>query len=234
MTIKVRTDDTKAKTYVFLVLDRSSSMEPIRDDTIANFNEQLATLKNNQTDNLETVVSLTTFGSDVTSVFHKKAIASVEPITRDSYKPDGMTAMYDAVGAAIDSGTFLLDGNDPNTSFLVVILSDGQENSSRKYSAADIASKITELQNTKRWTFTYIGANQDLSAVSKSLNIPLGNTQVFTASSFGVRNLQKSQNAGLRRYMTARSLGGTQTDSFYDSSADASSGAVDPATSDVK
>ena len=216
MTIKVNSNDS-LKTYVFLILDKSGSMESVKDETISHFNEQLQTVQSSQAKNMENVVSLTTFNDSVEEVFFKKAAADVSELTSKEYKPRGMTCMLDAVGAVLDKAESIEDIGNENVSCLMVILSDGRENSSRKYSYADIAERIQKLQDTDRWTFTYIGANQDLSEVSKQLNIPKGNTLTFDSTSVGVKQMDKKQKKYLGAYFTARSYGTSSTRGFYGS-----------------
>jgi len=216
MTIKINTNDS-LKTYVFLLLDKSGSMGSVKAETISHFNEQLQTVKSSEIRNMENIVSLTTFNDSVQEVFFKKAAADVQELTPESYEPRGMTCMLDAIGTVIDKAKKIEDINKENVSCLVVILSDGMENSSRKYSSNDVAERIQSLQDTERWTFAYIGANQDLSTVSKQLNIPKGNTLSFDSSSLGVTNMAKKQRRYLSGYFTARSYGTKSTRGFYGS-----------------
>lgn len=205
------------KTYVFVVLDKSGSMESVKSETISHFNEQLQTVSKSTSKKMSSYVSLITFNEDVEEVFFKADAKTVYSLDVDSYKPNGMTAMLDAVGYAIDKAESIDDIDDENTSCLVVILSDGLENASKKYSYGDIAEKIQSKQNTDRWTFTYIGANQDLGKISKQLNIPKGNTLKFDSTSVGVENMSSKQNKYLGSYFTARSYGTTSTRGFYGS-----------------
>jgi len=62
-----------------------------------------------------------------------------------------------------------------DTHYLIIIISDGEENASKEYDYDRIGSLIRRLQDTKRWTFVYIGANQDLSKLSNKMKIPSGN-----------------------------------------------------------
>ncbi len=216
MTIKINSNDS-LKTYVFLVLDKSGSMESVKAETISHFNEQLQTVKSAESKKMKNIVSLTTFNEGVEEVFFKKAAKDVSEISAESYTPNGMTAMYDAVGYVIDKAEKIKDIGNDNVSCLVVILSDGIENASKKFTSADIAERIQKLQETDRWTFTYIGANQDLSKISEQLNIPKGNTMSFESNSVGVASMAKKQTKYLGGYFTARSYGTKSTRGFYGS-----------------
>jgi hypothetical protein len=69
----------------------------------------------------------------------------------------------------------------------VCVLSDGLENASRFYSYAAVADRIRRLTATGRWTFTYLGSNQDLSVVSRDLGIAPGNMASYQASPVGTQ-----------------------------------------------
>jgi Mg-chelatase subunit ChlD len=201
----------KPKQYVAIVLDKSGSMETCRDATISGFNEQLQVLKD-AAGNKEVIVSMYTFNMQVDQLFTFKNINEVAKITREDYTPGGTTAMLDGVGRAIDDVKKKLEG-DTESQVLFLIMSDGYENASRTYNYATIAEKIQELQKTKQYTFTYMGSNQDLSVLSKQLNIPLGNMAVYDSSSIA-GNIQASnvRNVALKTYF-ARA--GGQSCSFY-------------------
>ena len=206
------------KTYIFFVLDRSGSMESIRAETIEHFNEQIEQIQKDST-KLETKVSLITFNHDVDVKFFNQPLSKLKPITLRSYKPGGGTAMYDAVGIAIDQAEKeIKDIAKDDVAALVVILSDGQENSSKKYTRADIAERIQRLQDTKRWTFAYLGANQDLSKIQDELNLMAGNVTAFVADVAGMKQATAMSVNSTSQYLSRRSRGITQTTDYYDSS----------------
>lgn len=215
------------KNRIAIVLDRSGSMGPIRAEAVAMFNEQIKAIKET-TAGMDTKVSFATFSTvaDKPLIFNESADKLV-PLTESSYTPDGWTAMFDGVGSMIDALSKLPEASDEDCSFLVVVISDGAENYSREYNAVSIADKIKTLQGTKRWTFSYLGANQDLSVVSQTLGIPLGNTYRFTASVPGAYAASTVNSASTRSYMGARGQGMTSSANFY-STPPTQSGTVDP------
>ena len=202
------------KTQIAIVLDRSGSMESCRKETIDAFNEQVKTIRQNSKKGMDTRVSLFTFATVADEPkFFNEPVTSLEELTMEDYKPNGYTAMYDGVGKAI---TMLSDlKEDKDTAYLVVIISDGQENHSREFNAYKIAERIKSLEATKHWTFTYLGANQDLSQVSKLMNIPMGNMMCFASTPVGVRAAQGQVLCSTASYMNARSVGATNVDNFY-------------------
>lgn len=172
--------------YITFVVDESGSMGGVREVTVSGINEQIQQVKRDfggkNSEKVNAIVSLIRFNDKVKPVFMYSGIDTLKEITLDEYKPDGGTAMYDAVGYAINQLKMREDIDDETTSSLIIVVSDGQENSSREITAQSLADMISKLNETKRWTVTYLGANQDLSKVSKATNIYYGNTMSFNAS----------------------------------------------------
>jgi len=180
------------KSRVAILLDSSSSMNSIRDEVIDAFNEQVTTLKTDENE-LPTKVSLVTFGSKVNDpILWNRRPSRLEPLTEDTYKPSGMTALYDGMGTTIDRLNQLPEANDEDTNFLVVVISDGAENNSKEYQSSFLKKRIQELEKSGRWEFSYIGANQDMLTVSRDLGIKLDSTFAFNATSDGVTSMSKT------------------------------------------
>ena len=90
------------------------------------------------------------------------------------YRPDGTTALLDAIGATINdlqrSRGQELEADE--ASVVVVIITDGYENSSKDYNHGQIASLIyKDLRQTGKWTFSYLGATLDAVEIAAKLNI---------------------------------------------------------------
>lgn len=79
-----------------------------------------------------------------------------------------------------------------NRRYLVTVLSDGMENNSKTYSRQDVALRIRQRLATGHWEFTYLGANQDLSAVPEDLGIPAGYVSPYTATGAGTREVWRN------------------------------------------
>lgn len=199
------------KTYIAFVLDKSGSMSNIRDVAIKGFNDQLNSIAREANPN--TYVSLVTFSTQVTPIFFNRKVNQVEHLTYESYQPNGWTALYDAVGYTIsrleNQGEY-----DSNTAFLVVIISDGYENRSVDYTAHTIANLIKRKQDSHRWTFAYVGANQDLSKVAQLLHIPMGNFINYTSTPNGTSEAFMNISSSTSNYLKSRKLGITATETF--------------------
>jgi len=142
---------------IFL-LDRSGSMETCWDDTIGGYNSFVK-------DQAEFggTMTLVQFDHEYLVTYSKTPMGEVVPLTRETYKPRGSTALLDAIGQTIKEWT---DVTPPT----VIILTDGIENSSHKFTKAHIKDLI-ELKTKDGWQFVYLGANQDAFAEAGSIGI---------------------------------------------------------------
>ena len=205
--------DKKKKTYIAVVLDSSGSMQKIKKEVIQGFNEHAATIRAGSGNQLDSKVCLMTFASYVNPpVLWCVDAKQLKDLTEESYKPDGMTAMLDCVGVTIDKLEEQEDIEDEQTAVLVLVVSDGRENNSRKETYPSIAERVQRLTKTGRWTFVYLGSNQDLAKIQQELNIPKGNTQTFVADSAGYKQAFTQTNRGLSNYMSARAQGSHDKD----------------------
>lgn len=182
-------DEIIGKTYVAIVLDRSGSMKTVKSETVKGYNQQVKTLieDSKKPDRGQTFASLITFSTLVNENFFNVPIAELGEMAESDYVPVGWTAMYDGVGHAIERLCKETDCNDEFNSYLIVIISDGEENQSTKWTANQLAEKIKELQNTNRWTFVYIGSNQDLSVVRETLNFTDANMMDYESTGEGTQ-----------------------------------------------
>jgi hypothetical protein len=222
---------------VGIVLDRSSSMSAIKAETIAGTNEQFSALRESD-DAANTSVAFFSFNHEVTPVFKNDdgtpklvPCSALEDISDGDYFPDGMTAMYDAVGDAIDFFTTEAKKVDD---VLIVVISDGAENKSRRFTSEQISGQVKELQDSG-WNFTYIGANQDLTQVASQLGFHEGNMLNFEANSAGTVQMSSTVGNAIRSYTSCRSKaiasGSTarlSTQNLYDMSGTAKNLNVNP------
>jgi hypothetical protein len=202
------------KTQIAIILDRSGSMVTCAKETVDAFNEQVKTIRQGQKKGMDTRVSLFTFSTTADEPqFFNEPVTALKELRQDEYSPGGFTAMYDGVGKAIAKLEGLGEGKD--TSYLLVIISDGQENNSHVFTSAMVAEKIKALQGTNHWTVTYLGANQDLSQISKALHIPAGNMMAFVNTGVGVHAASMNLSAATSSYVGARAMGATAVNNFY-------------------
>jgi uncharacterized protein YegL len=237
------------RTHCALILDKSGSMGGIKDSALNNFNEQIQTLKteSNSPDaiakkmlisggnptGVETYVTLVAFNDNVEFLNFDQNINDIEEFPAEKYAPNGSTALFDAIGMTIDRFTSEIQGlDDPDTGMLFIIITDGQENASKSWGQEDgrkkLKSRIEELQNSKKWTFTFIGSEKVMETAVDHLGLYAGNTASFAATAGGIRGASVQMSAGTRSYMSARMLHKTSIDSYYSGDDDATGPTVVP------
>lgn len=151
-------------THISILLDRTGSMQSIRDDTIGGFNTFLTA---QQSQPGHATLTLVQFDSQdpYEVVHHFSPIELVPPLTAETYVPRASTPLLDALGRGINDlaqsiGT-LKEANRPARVILAVV-TDGRENASREFRKAEVERMIRERTEKDGWQFVYLSA--DLSA----------------------------------------------------------------------
>jgi hypothetical protein len=176
------------KTHVCFILDRSGSMSACRDATIEGFNSFLA--RQQQAGRPGDTADLFQFDDQLEAVDKDAPLAAAPLLTRETFVPRGWTRLLDAVGGAIDGLGSRLAGlpeeHRPGK-VLVVVLTDGNENDSRRYYRHQVFRMIKHQQEKYAWTFAYIGASADAFTEAGSLGIAKGNTMQYAATPIGTQ-----------------------------------------------
>lgn len=161
--------------HVLMVLDMSGSMSDKWDDTIGGANSYIEGLKSDtESDYRVTIVNFDTYYEVLCSGV---PLSEVPELNKENYCPRGMTALYDALGRAIHEAEPKVSEGDKA---IVVIITDGQENSSREYSSRTIRTKIESLQAQGNWTFVYLGAAASAWEDASSMGICVNNTMRYS------------------------------------------------------
>lgn len=149
-------------TDIIFVLDESASMTRHSDSYISVIN---AFIKTQKQFNPHSSFTMVKFNTKVTTLCVDSKIYTLPEFTTEHYKPDGITAMYDAIGHAID-----LKYNGSIHNVVMFILTDGQDNYSKKFNNVTIAEKINYMKQ-RGWSFVYIATDRDAHKFGKSMNI---------------------------------------------------------------
>ncbi|MGO4682239.1 vWA domain-containing protein [Hyphomicrobium sp. 2TAF46] len=140
------------KTAITMVLDRSGSMEDCRAATIESVNAYLSKSRND--DNLKDAdFELAIFDTGAYEIIRKSTLSAAADISPADFEPRGGTPLLDAVGRGIDG----LDKRAVDDKAILVVVTDGLENSSRKHSYESIKALLDERQK-KGWLVLFLGA----------------------------------------------------------------------------
>lgn len=203
------------KTYVGIILDRSGSMGHLADEVVEAFNDQVDAIKKMAREQ-EVVVSFVTFSTFVDSVtiLHKN-VRSLKPLRRNQYRPGGMTALYDAMGDTIYEFEQVEDYDDPDVAFLLIVITDGEENNSKRFNNHKLRRAVERTEADGRWTITYLGTNQDVWAVAQEIGLKIGNVGSWDHSTGGLREASLDLTRSIGTYGESRLAGTVTSNSFY-------------------
>ncbi len=208
----------KKKTIYHLIVDKSGSMSDCIDNTINGFNEQINKIQQLQREfaEQEITIGLTTFNDDVNHHFFQYPAAVVKPLTRETYRPNGSTALYDAIGDSVRNIELIIEETSMvfDTTVVLVVLTDGYENASRKYRLQQIREMISRLEGTEKWTFSFIGATLDAVEVADQLAIKRQNSFSFTKESMSGEVWNKLSDS-MHHYMDKKRRG-DKLDNLFD------------------
>lgn len=180
----------KTKIYNLIIIDESGSMQIIKQEAINNVNETIQTIRSAQAKHLdqEHFVTLVTFNDEVKVIHDCAPVEKIAELTSETYIPNCNTALFDAMGRSLNQLRKQVTDDDK---VLVTVITDGYENASREYRGAAIKALIDELK-AKDWIFAYIGANQDVEAIAKSMSID--NILAFHPDACGVKKMTARMN----------------------------------------
>lgn len=182
--MSIPTTDTDL--FVAVVLDRSGSMESIRDDAIGAFNGFVADLGRQAG---KTVMTFTQFDSQsIDVVFDGVPLAEVVPLSRETFVPRGATPLLDAVGQTLARIEHRAAALDWTGSVMVAIITDGMENASQEWTRERLLARIRELE-ARDWAFSYLGAHADAFHEARAMGIADGATANWTKSAYGAAGM---------------------------------------------
>lgn len=224
------------KQYVGFVRDHSISMQGLSHEAKADYNRNIAAIRAaSEKHNLDTIVNTVKCGVGYLGRVEVETVNStvhmLKPITHYETEGGG-TPLFDSVGQLIELMTRVPDYDDPNVSFLVVVITDGFENRSKNYNAQRLSRVIQDLQRTDRWTLTFRvprGHAEHLTA----LGIPRGNILEWDQTEEGFRHSNESTVEAFDNFYEARSRGKKSSSSFYTDMRDVSPGDVRKKLGDI-
>ncbi|MBQ2764147.1 MAG: VWA domain-containing protein [Firmicutes bacterium] len=206
------------RTELVFILDRSGSMTGLESDTIGGFNSMIQKQKEEPGD---VRVSTILFDHELLLLHDRMDLHALRPLTEKDYIVRGSTALLDAVGCAIDRTVAIRRHTLPEyraDKVLFVIITDGYENASRRYSYEKVKAMI-ELEKEKYgWEFIFLGANIDAAATAQKFGIAEDRAVNYHADSLGTKETYRAVGCAVQEMRQNRTVGNqwrTSIDSDY-------------------
>lgn len=187
-------------TEIIVILDRSGSMESIKKDMMGGFD---TFIKEQRLVPGECKVSLYQFDTIYEPVYEGKSLQDVPPL---SLVPRDGTALYDAVAKTIVATGERLNRTPERerpSKVLVMIITDGEENSSKEYSkhqngALRVKQMIDHQQQKYSWQFVYLGVGDLVVEQARAIGIYTASS--YEASAGGAKGLFAAVSNSTRAY----------------------------------
>jgi Mg-chelatase subunit ChlD len=182
-------------TLLVLVVDRSGSMESIREDMEGG----IKTLLSEQAvEEGICLVTLVQFDDNYEVV--AQGVPASELMT---YRlvPRGSTALLDAIGRTISDVRARVEALDPSDRpghIVFAVITDGMENASKEWSRLQVMDSV-KARIDEGWNFTFLGANQDAIQEGSNLGMAAASSLTYSASADGAREAMSSVSASVRR-----------------------------------
>lgn len=228
------------KQYIGFSNDHSRSMSGLTEAALRDFNTNISAIKSaSLTNSLDTIVNVVQCGirtggygstGNVRQIVNSN-VTALKPLT--SYVANGnSTPLFDSVGELIEMLKAVPDANDQDVSFLILVTTDGGENSSRKWSGVSLADEIRKLQATDRWTFVFRVPRGGKLGLTR-MGIPEGNIQEWDQTTRGVDVSTQATTAAFNDYYENRGKGLKSTSTFYSNLANVSAAEVKASLKDI-
>lgn len=219
------------KQYIGISRDHSGSMDHLRRAAMEDYNNVVDAVKKASDENkIDTIVSVVTHQGHISREVVNSSVNSLKKLT--SYPtPGGRTPLFDSVKELIDILCNAPDGSKDDVTFLVMAVTDGQDNSSRT-TGRQLGDQIRKLQNTDKWTFVFRVPRGERRAL-EGLGIPAGNIQEWDQTDYGMRESTDQTTKAFTQYYANVKSGVRSSKTFYTDLASVSTRTVDAAMNDI-
>ena len=162
-----------------VVVDRSGSMASMQSELV----EGLNVFMEEQRKVGPAKVTVMEFDNTVDTVLDSVDLDQVPKFGEEHFRPRGMTALLDGIGTMIETMESRVSPGklEGSAAPVIVILTDGQENASRRFNRKRIFDAITQ-KKALGWKITFMGANQDAIAVGESFGVDGGSCITYAAT----------------------------------------------------
>lgn len=195
-------------TELVFIIDRSGSMGGLESDTIGGFNSMLT---KQQAREGECHITTVLFDNNYELLHDRIDIKAVSPITDKEYFVGGSTALLDAIGKTIQKiGNAQKHTADDYRAkkVMFVIITDGEENASREYSADKVKAQIERQKTEYDWEFIFLGANIDAVQTAGRFGIAPDRAVDYLADGEGTELNFKIMSAAVTTFREAGAVDG--------------------------
>jgi len=207
-TVTTETTVNTKPTQMIVILDRSGSMDSIGRATADGLNTLIKEQKGAEG---EAFMTLVQFDDQYQIDYKAKPIKEVnELIYGETFKPRGMTALYDAIGKTIAEV-------DTTDDVVLVIVTDGAENASKEFTQKIVFDKIEEKKKAG-WNVLFLAANQDAMRTGGTIGVSASNSMTFNATADSVNTLYSNISAKMSNYRSSKlssHVGSTTSDTLF-------------------
>lgn len=165
---------------VTIILDRSGSMNHLKNSVVEHFNNFLGEYK---ATGEKSSFSLVQFDHEIEKLIDNKPIQKVKPLTLSDFNPRGTTSLNDAIGITVQEK---LKSFSKKTKVVIAIITDGLENSSIEYTT-EMVKRVINHGRAKGWNILFFGANQDSILEGSKLGIGQDKSYDIDFSGLGVK-----------------------------------------------
>lgn len=158
---------------IYILLDRSGSMETMWKEALDGINSYVEKLHDTKAD-----VVLAAFDTNGYEVIRNTTTNSWKPISREDVSPRGGTPLLDSAGRIMWN---MMDSKAERA--ILVVVTDGHENSSTKFKATEIRQMTNQLTTKFGYDTVFIGANFDGIQDVMTQNFGINDAGKFMASS---------------------------------------------------
>ena len=177
----------KGLSEIICVLDRSTSMGSIIAEAKDGFKQFLETQRKEEG---EAFLTVAYFDSEYDKVIDHKNLKDVDDdYIISKYTPRGMTALNDAIGNTVNDINKRLNETEDSErpeNFVFVILTDGDENASGKFSTGKVNEIIKNQTEKFGWKFVFLASNINAEKTASTYGIDRKHAYNFSHTGDGV------------------------------------------------
>ena len=204
----------KNATHLLMIADRSGSMEAVKHDAQGAINTFLAEQRALDGECHLTFIEFDGGLADYDDWFRVVYEGDIAGSTDYELHPRGFTSLNDAIGkAVVDLGEHFanLPEEDRPSNVIVIIQTDGGENSSKEWTVEKVRDLIDQQQNDYNWSFVYLGMGPDTWNAGVNYGIQNNVRASGTGASYGGTYATASHAVTMSR-MSGQSISGLDED----------------------